>query len=142
MRLCQPEVEQLGAHPCQHDVAGLQVSMGYSCAVGFVKSVCDFRPVPERLLNRKCTFGELGSKRLPVQKLHDDVVDPVLLAHIVEHANMRMPKSCDHPCFLAESLFCDRISAATVRQHFYGNCSVEPRVSCAVNLTHAAGTET
>ena len=63
--------------------------------VGLVQGVGNLNSEPESLLERQGPPGESVRQRLPFQVLHDEVLDAVLVAHVVERADVRMREQRD-----------------------------------------------
>ena len=68
-----------------------------------VERVGDLNRVPKRLIERQRAFLQAFSQRLPFEVLHDEVVDAVLLTHIMERADMRVIQRRDGAGFALEA---------------------------------------
>ena len=75
----------------QHDVAGFQIAMDDALAMRLVERVGDLDRDLERIgkLQRSVSREPVG-ERLPLQVFHDEEVDPVLGADVVERADVWM----------------------------------------------------
>jgi len=100
----QTEVHQLGPGAGQHDVARLQVAVDDARAVRLVEALGDPSAIPHHLLDRKASLGETGSQRLALQVFHNDVVDPVLLAEVIELADVGVAELRDGARLALETL--------------------------------------
>ena len=61
----EPEVEQLGTRPRQHDVAGLEIAMGAAGAVCRCKGIGNLNPNPKCPINGQCAILKPPLERLP-----------------------------------------------------------------------------
>ena len=84
----QSEIEQLHAALRQHDVAGLQVPVDDSLPVRLVERVGDLTAVAQRLLEGQRPLHQPVRERLALQIFHDEELDAVLVAHVVEGADV------------------------------------------------------
>ncbi len=89
-QLRQAEVEELHARLRQHHVAGLQVPVHDPMPMRLVQRVGDLDAVAQRLLERERPLHEPVRERLAFEVLHDQVLDAVLIADVVERADVRM----------------------------------------------------
>ena len=109
-RLGQAKVHQLRSRLGQHDVARLQVAMDHAAAVRLFQPVADLRPNTEHLLQRQPALAQALAQRLAFQVFHDEVTDPVLLADVVEVANVGMAQRRNRARLTVKSLFCLRVA--------------------------------
>ncbi len=95
---------------------------------------------------RTCSGGSgslpqaLG-KRLSLQELHDQVVDGAFVAHIVEHADIRMLKLRDDLGFAFEAGAQLGAGHQLRVQYLDGNRAFETRVAGAIHFAHATCAE-
>ena len=126
----------------------------------------DFRPVSQSGVDRKgssrhacstrrTTFAvllgpsELGraprasraAKRLSFEKLHDEKIDAVLMAHVVERADVRMIERGDRSGFAIEPLTKRGVEPGRWGDDLDRDSAVQPRIPSTVDLTHAAGAD-
>ena len=139
--LRQAEVEQLHSRLRDHHVGGLQIPVHDSLRMGAVESVGDLDPVPEDLLDRKRPFCQPLGQRLPFEILHDEVLDTLGVADVVDRADVRVRKLRDRPGLPLESL--PRLGGKREmgRQHLDRHRAFESRVPGPVDLAHPAGAE-
>ncbi len=60
-----------------------------------VERIRHLNPVSGHLLGRKRASGELLGQGLSFQKLHDEVIHPVLMPDVIERADVRMRQGGD-----------------------------------------------
>jgi hypothetical protein len=86
-------------------------------------------------------FPQSLGQRFALRELHDQVVDGAFVAHIVEHADMRMLKLGDDLGFAFKTGAQFRASHQLSVQYFDRNRAFQSRVPGAVHLAHAARAE-
>ena len=104
LQLRQPEVEQF--HPSRlrdHDVAGFQIPMHHTLPVGLVQRVGNLDGVFECLIERQPSLFQPLLECLALDVLHDEVVNPVLFADVVERADVGVVQAADSSCFTLEA---------------------------------------
>src|SRR6266513_5175205 len=69
------------------------------------------------------------------------IVDPILIAHVILDADARMIQARDGFCFALEPLLANRITRKLRCQNLEGYRPLQPRVAGAVDFAHAPGTE-
>ena len=102
--LCEAEVQELGAGFREHHVAGFQVAMNDAAAVGFVERVRNLEAVLQELGSGKRALFESGRQRLPFEIFHHQIINSVLVAYVVERADVRMIQAGNGASFAIESL--------------------------------------
>ena len=75
-------------------------------------------------------------ERVAVQILHDQEVNAILIADVVQGTDVRMIQRGDRASFLLETLACLRIIGQVRGQDLDGDRTIEPGVSRLVDLTH------
>ncbi len=78
--------------------------MHHALTVRFVESVGDLDSILQCLIKRKRAFAQTVGQDLPFDVLHDDEVDAVLAADIVERTDVWMVQAGDGSGFPLESL--------------------------------------
>ena len=73
--------------------------------------------------------------------LHDQKIEPILLANVVEGADVRVVQARHGSRLALESLASLRTVGNVAWQHLHGDNPVQPGVSCLVHLAHAAGAD-
>jgi hypothetical protein len=73
--------------------------------------------------------------------LQHEVVDAVLMADVEQRANARVAERGDRARFTIEAISQPRIGSERRRQDLDGDGAIEPRVTGAIDLAHAARAE-
>ncbi len=134
----EAEVEQLRAGLRQHDVRGLQIAMGNAQLVCFGQGVGNLRTVANRLLGWQRAFFQTAFQGLAVQKFHDEKIHAVLVADVVQRADVGMGELGNRFGLPLQALLQRRIGGKAGKQNLDGNRAVEPRVVGAIDFAHAA----
>ena len=113
--------------------------MDDAVAMGFVEGVGDLNAVAQDLGRRQRALGECLGQRLAFEILHDDVVDAILRADVVERADVGMVQAGDGAGLALEALAACGVGGEECGQHLDGDGTVQPRVLGPVHLTHTAG---
>src|SRR6266403_1454472 len=137
-RLGQAEVEKFRARRSQHDVAGLQIAVDHAVAVRFVQRIGNLAAEFKNLLERDRTLLQALRQRLAFETFHDEVVCSVLMANVVQHADVRVIQAGNGFGFALETLLANGIIRELRRQDLDGDRAVEPRVPRAENFAHSA----
>ncbi len=111
--LRQAKIEQLCARLRQHHIAGLKIAMHNPLTVRFIESVRDLGRISQQIGAGERAFPNPRRERLPLEILHHQILDSVLVANVIERANVRMIQTGDGTCFTLESL-----------AHFRGVCQI------------------
>ena len=109
--------------------------------VGFLQAVANFAADFQDLLGRERTFENARGERFAFEKFHDEKVGAVLVADVVEVANVRMREGRDRAGFAIEAGLGVGIGGQVHRENFYGDAAVEAGVLGAIDFAHAAGAE-
>ena len=139
--LRQTEVEELHSRLREHHVARLQVAVDDSLSVRLVERVRDLDSEAKHLLRRESSPGEAILERLPLEELHDEVLDPAFAPDVVERADMRVRKLRDRAGLALEALAHLFGGGETFRKDFDRDASIEAGVARPVDLAHAARSE-
>ncbi|HJZ76415.1 MAG TPA: hypothetical protein VKE51_31990 [Vicinamibacterales bacterium] len=107
-------------------------------AVRGIKRVGDLDRNLQRLLNLDPSSRDLLVERLAVEILHDEIVSPVLVAHVIKRADVRMCERGDCLGFAFEAGFQFGIGRG---QDLDGDRAIEARVPRFVDLAEAACAE-
>ena len=140
-RLRQSEVEQLRARLREHDVAGLQIPVDDARAVRLVERRRDLDRRLERLVDRERALRQPIRQRLAFEILHDEERGAVLLADVVQRADVRMIELRDRAGFAIEALAELRVGGEGVGENLDRDRAIEPRVAGFVHLAHPAGAD-
>ena len=141
LQLRQTKVQQLRAGLGEHDVAGLQIAMRDAFAVSLVQRVGNLDGVLQHLLHRQRTFLQPLRERLAFEIFHHQKINSVLMADVVEGADVRMIQAGDRFCFALESLAQFGTISKMRRQNFDGDDSIEAGIAGFVNFAHSARTD-
>ena len=76
-----------------------------------------------------------------LHQFHDEVVDTVLLANIVERADVRVVMAADGTGFTLEASKQMRVAGEMFGKDFDGDSAVQERVDGGVHFSHTAGTK-
>src|SRR5437899_2661517 len=101
-------------------------------------------PSSARLLRALHSFPTRRSsdlQRLPLEILHDQVIDAVLMADVVQRADIRMGEAGDGLRLAFESEPQLRVFRKRGGEHLHRDGAIEPRVARTVDLAHAAGAD-
>ena len=112
--------------------------MNHTTAMRAFQTLADIGPVLQNLRNRKRAFGQTIGQSFTFQKFHDQVVGSILMANIVERANVGMVQGGDGSRFSVESLLGFGVLGQMVGKDFYSDGAVEASVEGAIDLSHAA----
>jgi len=133
------EVEELHAAARDHHVGGLQIAMDDAAAMRLVQGIDDLDGVRQRLLDRHRPPRETLLQRLTFDVLHHQVLDAILLADVVDRADVWVVEARDDLGFTPERAARRRIVRAVRRQDLDRDRPVQARVDSAVHLAHPAG---
>ena len=109
--------------------------------VGAVEGLRDLDPVAEGLRERKGALPQALVEALALQVLHDQEVDPVLPADVVEDTDVGVVEGGDGAGLTLEALPQRRAPGEVGGKDLDGDGPVEARVPRAIDLAHAAGAE-
>ncbi len=112
--------------------------MEHPLAMRLVKRVGDFDCIAQDLIYRQKAFLQAGGQGFPFQVLHHQEIDAVLLADIVQGANMRIVQAGDGACLALETLAGFSVRRQVGRQDLDGNSAIKPGIFGAIHLAHAA----
>jgi hypothetical protein len=137
----QAEIQQLGAGFCEHDVAGLEIAVGDAIAVRFIESAGNLRAEREHLRRGERSFLQALRQRLAFEEFHDDEIHAVLLADVVQRADVRMIEAGNDFGFAFETLAAGSIVGEFVGENLDGYNTLQTRIACLIHLAHAARAE-
>ncbi len=73
--------------------------------------------------------------------LHHQKLDAILVAHVVERADVRVVELRNGARFLLEASARLYIAGGGEREHFERDGAIEPNIARTIHLAHAAGAE-
>jgi hypothetical protein len=129
--------ELAARHRCD---AGLQIAVYDALLMRLIESVGDLDGKPRRLIQRQRASLQSIGQRFPFEVFHDEEIDPVVLADIVENTDVRMPQCRDSLRLPKKTLAPIRIVAKMRRQDLDCDCAIEAGVFGAIHLAHPART--
>ena len=140
------EVEQLDVRRArrtrpadEHDVARLQIAVHDAGAVCPVDCRADLDGDVERVVHRQLRrTTEPGFEGFPFEKLEDQIVELAVAADVMDGADVRIVQRRDDAGFLLEALARFRIGRQRAGQDLDGHRAIQPGVTGAVDLAHAA----
>ena len=115
--------------------------MNHAATMCAIKSVCDFCSDTKQMLQRKRAFAQARTQRLAFQIFHDQEADSVLLADIIELADVGVIERRNSAGFALEPLFGVVLVGEMLRKNLDRDRSFKPGVAGAVDFAHAAGTD-
>jgi len=95
-----------------------------AATMSLVQCVGDLHSVLEDLLQRKRALFQAFRQRLAFHALHNEVVDSVLMADIIERANVRMIKAGDGFGFSLKALLANGITRKLFGKNFNRNGAI------------------
>jgi hypothetical protein len=115
--------------------------MNDSSAMRAVERARDLNGIADDLIDRERGAVNACLKGFTFEILHDEERRALVLADVIESADVRMIKRGNRPGFVLESLSELRIAGELGSEHLDGDDAIEPRIACLVDLAHPAATE-
>ncbi len=115
--------------------------MHHTLPVRLVQCVGDLDGVFEGLIERQPSLLQTGRQSVALHQLHDEVVNPILFAHVVERADVRVVQAADGFGFALEAFTQTGVAGELFGQDFDGDGAIQARVDGGVHLSHTARTE-
>jgi hypothetical protein len=137
----QAEVEQLHAMLSQEDVRGLQIAVQQAPGVHGRERVQDRARDRGGFREAHRPADEARGQRFPVEQLHDDEVQAVLLADVVDDADVRVVERGDRACLALQPGASLGIVRDESRQYLDRHVTAEAAVVRTIHLAHAPGPE-
>jgi hypothetical protein len=110
-------------------------------AMRLVERVRDLHPVAQRLVERERAPREAIGKRLAFEVLHHEERRALLLADVVERADMRVIEVRDRARFVLEAFTELQVSRDVRGQYLDRDGALQASVARFVDFAHAAGPE-
>ena len=136
-----PEVQKLGSRPREHDVRGLQVAMDDSPPVRRAERAGNLPAETKHLFRGQRTLRQSLGQGLALHELHHQEGEAVLVAHVVERADVGMVQAGDGSRFTLEPLSHFDGLRLLGGKHLHRHRAIEPRVLRPIDLAHAAAPE-
>jgi len=138
----EAEVEHLCyASASNKDIAGFDVAMDDAFGVSGVEGVSDFNGQRQQSLHGHGTTGDLVLQRHALKELHGDEGVAVLLANVVDGANVGMIEGRGSLGFAPKASESMRIASDIGREEFQGDAAVEADVLGLIDHAHSAAAE-
>ena len=137
----ETEIEQLRTARREHDVGGLQIPVDDSVPMRVVEGTGDLVRICKRLVQRHWPVRQSRGQRFAFEVLHDDEVDLIVTADVVESADVRVRERSHRSCFSGEPGAHLLIERGTDGKNFDGHPTMEAGVGRVENLSHASGAE-
>ena len=115
--------------------------MDDSRSMSLGERIGNLRTELQDLLKRQGTFLKALRESLALDTFHDEKVHAVLLANVVERAYVWMVKTGDRFGFALEALLTYGIGRKMWRKNLDRYNTLQPRIPCAIDLTHPARTD-
>ena len=123
----------------QHDVGRLDVAVNHAAAVSKIKRAGDLTQNLHRLRQRHgAVILEPLIEGLAFQEFHDDVVIPIVFAHVVNRDHIAMMQLGRHNRLAVEAADEIIIEGKLRRQHFDGNDTLQQGIEALKDHAHAA----
>ena len=101
--LREAEIEHLDARFRHHHIARLQIPVNDSLAMRCGQRVSQLDRVGDRLIERQCASCEALGERPALDQFHHQVLGSILIADIVQGADVRMVQARDGARFAIEA---------------------------------------
>jgi hypothetical protein len=137
----EAEIEKLGAGFREHDIAGLEVAVRDSAAMGLVQGAGDLGAVENDLIRRQRAIQQAKGQGFSFEVFHHDEIDIVLAADIVECADVGMIKARNGFGFAFETLTANGVVGEMSGKNFDSDEAIEAGITCLVDFAHAARAE-
>ena len=138
----QAKVEKLHAVACQHDVAGLDISVHHAVSMRVVKRIGDPDGGTQGEGKRQRAILEPPREGVALDILHDEEDRRTVLTDVVQCADIRMRDACDDASFVAEPFDPGTWRGHQfARQNLEGDSPLEPRIAGTVDFAHSPGAE-
>src|SRR5262249_10517775 len=98
----------------------------------------DLNRDPQRLVERQRTFAQARRQCFPLQVLHHEEIDALVMAKVVKRADVRMGEPRDGTSLVRQTRPPARVRGALSGQDFPRAPPTESRIAGAINLAHAA----
>ena len=135
----QTEVDDLGLPVRGHqDVAGLQVAVQQSFAVGSRERLRHLLPQVRHLVGRERAAVQYPVQRFPLDILHDDEIEAALAAELMDLGDVGITERGSEPRLVEEHAPTVLVAGDIGRQHLDRDDSTEDHVLGLPHHTHSA----
>lgn len=125
----------------QHDVRRLHISVYNASAVRFTESGRNLLRVAKGFCDRQFASGQSCREALAVDELHDEVINTVMAADVVDGADVGVIKRGDGTRLAFHPLAGNWIGGRAHRKYLDRHRPSESRVTSLVHFAHSAGTD-
>jgi hypothetical protein len=110
-------------------------------AMRFVQSIGNFCAVAKHLVNGEWPFRDSLVERFSLDILEHQEIDAILLADVVQRADVGMLQARNGACLTFKALAQLWLGGYLLRKNLYGDNPVQSRIARAVDLSHATSTD-
>jgi hypothetical protein len=111
-------------------------------AVRLIERISNLYGVLQHLLDRQRALRQPCGERFPFDVFHYEIVNSVLMANVMESADVRMIQAGDCSRFSLKSLAQFQVTGMVIWEDLDGNDSVKTGIAGAVDLAHPASANT
>ena len=141
VELGEAKIENFDGVFGDHQVFWLQIAMDNASFVGPGKSFGNLHGDSNHFADREITGGEKFAQGFSFDEFQDEEIDAVLVADIVEGADIWMREPGDGAGFVVEAFAQIGFLGEALGKDFDGDVAAEASIESAVNFAHAAGAE-
>ena len=115
--------------------------MDHSLAMRFLQRLANLDGHAQQFRGRHRALLDALGERLALQIFHDEKIRAVLLADVVERADIGVIEAGNRACLALEALANFRRIGQMEGQNLQGHGAVEPRIFRAIDFAHSAGAD-
>ncbi len=115
--------------------------MGHAVAVRFVERAGNLSPILKHLRRRQRTFFQSLGQRLSLQVFHDNEINSVVGADIVQRADIGMIQAGNNFGLALEALPPGRVVSKMRGKNLDSHSPVQARVSRPIDFPHSTGAQ-
>ena len=136
-----PPADDVGTPLREHGIIRLEISMDDAAFMRGLEEGGDLDADLQELLDRERALAYAIAERLTIDQLHNQAVDPVFVADVIESAEVGVVERGDGPCLPFEAGEQLLVFRQGRRQDLDRDLAIEAVVSCTPDLAHTAGTD-